>query len=226
MFERYTIIFDMDGVLSDTGPIHFKSWIKMAKEDAKVDFSRDFFEETFGQQSIPITRKLVGPEVDHTLIEKWANLKEQYYREMVKDTLEPLPGAINLIKNLKKKGFKLAVGSSGPKENVELLLRTLKIKTYFDVIITAEDVKIGKPAPDVFLIVAERLNMDPKHCLVIEDAPVGIEAAKKANMRSIALTTTHAKDELVDADLIAKDLSEIKIQDILKLLKINSGEKE
>jgi beta-phosphoglucomutase len=223
MFERYCIIFDMDGVLADTGPIHFKSWAKMAKEDAKVDFPIKFFEETFGQQSIPITRKLVGPEVDQALVVKWANLKEQYYREMVKDKLEPLPGAINLIEHLKKKGFKLAVGSSGPKENVELLLTTLKIKTYFDIVITAEDVKIGKPAPDVFLIVAKRLNIDPEHCLVIEDAPVGIEAAKKAKMCSIALTTTHNKDELFEANLIANDLSDVKVADIIKILKIKSS---
>ena len=222
MFERYCIIFDMDGVLADTGPIHFKSWAKMAKEDANVDFSREFFEETFGQQSIPITRKLVGPEVDQVLVEEWANLKEQYYREMVKDKLEPLPGAIDLIKNLKVMGFKLAVGSSGPKENVELLLTTLKIKPYFDVIITAEDVKIGKPAPDVFLIIAKRLNINPEYCLVIEDAPVGIKAAKEANMCSIALTTTHTKDELFDADFIANDLSEVKVEDIIKILKIKS----
>jgi beta-phosphoglucomutase len=222
MFDQYCIIFDMDGVLADTGPIHFNSWAKMAKEQAKMDFSREFFEETFGQQSIPITRKLVGPEIDQALVVEWANLKEQYYREMVKDKLEPLPGAIDLIKNLKVMGFKLAVGSSGPKENVELLLTTLKIKPYFDVIITAEDVKIGKPAPDVFLIIAKRLNINPEYCLVIEDAPVGIKAAKEANMCSIALTTTHTKDELFDADFIANDLSEVKVEEIIKILKIKS----
>jgi len=224
MFEKYLIVFDADGVLADTGPIHFESWAKMAREDAKVEFSREFFEVTFGQQSIPITRKLVGTDVDQALVEKWADLKERYYREMVKDKLEPLPGAIELIKSLKKHDFKLAVGSSGPLENVELLLTSLNIKQYFDVIITAEDVKNGKPAPDVFLIAAEQLQLKSEDCIVIEDAPVGIEAAKRANMKSIALTTTHAKEELNNANLIAKDLSDININDILKLLKLNSSE--
>jgi len=221
MFEKYLVIFDMDGVLADTGPIHFESWAKMAREDAKVKFTRAFFEETFGQQSIPITRKLVGHDVDQALVEKWADLKEQYYREMVKDKLEPLPGAIELIKLLNKNAFKLAVGSSGPLENVELLLTNLNIKQFFDVIITAEDVKNGKPAPDVFLICAERLNLKPENCIVIEDAPVGIKAARRANMSSIALTTTHSKNELNDADLIAKDLSYIKLDDIIKLFKLD-----
>ncbi|MFX1339695.1 MAG: HAD family hydrolase [Promethearchaeota archaeon] len=224
MSEAYCVIFDMDGVLADTGPIHFQSWAKMARENAKVEFSREFFEATFGQQSVPITRKLVGPDVDQVLVEKWAALKEQYYREMVKGKLEPLPGAVELIKSLKTHDFKLAVGSSGPLENVELLLNTLNIKQYFDVIITAEDVKNGKPAPDVFLIAAERLKIRPENCVIIEDAPVGIEAAKRATMSSIALTTTHPKEELYDANLVVKDLSYITINDILKLVKLHSSE--
>jgi beta-phosphoglucomutase family hydrolase len=214
----------MDGVLADTGPIHFESWKKMAMEDAKVEFTKEFFEVTFGQQSVPITRKLVGPEIDQALVEKWADLKEKYYREMVKDKLKPLPGAVELIKSLRKNGFKLAVGSSGPLDNVELLLSSLNITKYFDEIITAEDVKKGKPAPDVFLICAERLDIKPENCIVIEDAPVGIEAAKRANMSSIALTTTHSKEELVNANLVANDLSSININDILKLLNLNSSE--
>ncbi|MHA1803782.1 MAG: HAD family hydrolase [Promethearchaeota archaeon] len=218
MFEQYGVIFDMDGVLADTGPIHFESWKKMAEEEAGVEFTREFFEETFGQQSIPITRKLVGPEVSQELVEKWAHLKEYYYREMVKDKLEPLPGAVELIKELKAKGFKLALGSSGPPENVELLLTSLDVKKYFDVIITAAEVRRSKPEPDVFLLAAEKLNIEPSKCVVIEDAPVGIEAAKRAKMKCIALTTTHEKEELKDADLVIKNLTEITVQNIINLL--------
>ncbi|MHA1689458.1 MAG: HAD family hydrolase [Promethearchaeota archaeon] len=218
MFEHYGVIFDMDGVLADTGPIHFESWKKMAEEEAGVEFTREFFEETFGQQSIPITRKLVGPEVSQELVEKWANLKEYYYREMIKDKLEPLPGAVELIKDLKDEGFKLAVGSSGSPENVELLLTSLDVKKYFDVIITAAEVKRSKPEPEVFLLAAEKLNIGPSKCVVIEDAPVGIEAARRAEMKCIALTTTHEEEELKDADLVIKDLTEITVQNIINLL--------
>ncbi len=219
MFSNYCVIFDMDGVLADTGPIHFESWVKMAKEIG-VEFTRELFEQTFGQQSTAITRKLVGSEVDRVLVKKWANLKEKYYREMIIDKLVPLPGVIRIINDLKSKGFKLAVGSSGPPENVDLLLTHLKIKDYFDDIITAAEVKKGKPEPDVFLIASNNLHIDPKNCIVIEDAPVGIEAAKRAGMKSIALTTTHNKGELVDAILIVNDLSEVNTNDIKKLLGI------
>jgi len=219
MFEKYLVIFDMDGVLADTGPIHFQSWVKMANEDAGVNFTKEFFEESFGQQSIPITRELVGSRVEQKLVVKWANLKEKYYREIVRDKLIPLPGAIELIRDLKKDKIKLAVGSSGPLENVELLLTSLKIKHCFNVVITAEDVKNGKLAPDVFLIAANNLNINPENCVVIEDAPVGIEAAKRAGMKSIALTTTHKKEELFQSDIVVEDLTYIHKDDILKLLK-------
>ena len=219
MFSNYCIIFDMDGVLADTGPIHYESWVKLAGEIGKK-FTKEFFDLTFGQQSIPITRMLVGNNVDQKLVEKWADLKEQYYRDMVKDKLEPLPGAIDLINKLKILEFKMAVGSSGPPENVNLLLTSLKIKSFFDVVITASDVTNGKPAPDVFLIAAKNLSISPENCIVIEDAPVGIEAAKKANMKCIALSTTHSNDDLLDADLIFQDLTFISLEHIKKLLNI------
>ena len=110
------------------------------------------------------------------------------------------------------------MGSSGPKENVELLLASLKIQEYFDAIITAAEIQIGKPAPDVFLIAAEQARVKPENCIVIEDAPVGIEAAKQANMKTIALTTTHEREDLENADLIIRDLSEVSFKDIIKLL--------
>lgn len=212
----------MDGVLADTGLFHFRSWVKMAKEIG-FKFTKDFFDQTFGQQSVPITRKLVGPNIDQQNIEKWANLKEHYYREMIKTEIEPLPGVINLINNLKAEGFKIAIGSSGPPENVDLLLKSLKIKEVFDLIITAAEVQNSKPAPDVFLKVAEELNIIPNHCIVIEDAPVGIRAAKRAGMKVIALTTTHHIASLLEANMVVKDLSFINIKLILKLLNVKNS---
>lgn len=209
----------MDGVLADTGQIHFESWVNIGKEIG-VEFTREFFENWFGQQSSDIIHKLVGLEVDTVVVDEWADRKEKYYREMVKGKLKPLPGVIDLIKDLKIAGFKLAVGSSGPPENVELLITTLKIKKYFDVIITAAEVKRGKPEPDVFLTAANLLKINPKNCVVIEDAPVGIEAANKAGMVAIALTTTHNRKELREANLIVSNLSNIRVNDIKHLLGI------
>lgn len=219
MYENYLVIFDVDGVLADTGPIHFESWVKLANEIGK-NFKKSFFEATFGEQSVPITRKLVGNNVDQNLVEKWAQLKELYYREMVRDKIKPLPGVIKLIEDLKSNNFKLAVGSSGPSENVDLLMKALKIEEFFDSVITAEDIQNGKPSPDVFLLASEKINIKPENCVVIEDAPVGIEAAKRANMKCIALTTTHEIVKLHGADIIVQDLSYVSVKDIYNLLKI------
>jgi beta-phosphoglucomutase family hydrolase len=220
MYSNYAVIFDMDGVLADTEPIHYQSWVKMAKEIG-INFSQEFFKSSFGQQSVPIIRKLVGKKVDDDLVEKWADLKEKYFREMVKDKIIPLPGVLKLLKELNRLKFKLAIGSSAPPENVDLLLNSLKIKECFNVIITASEVKNGKPAPDVFLIASVKLQIVPSNCVVIEDAPVGIEAAKNAGMKCIALTTTHSYRELITADLVIKDLSKIHVQDIIKLFDDN-----
>jgi len=217
MSENLLVIFDVDGVLSDTGPVHCESWKKLADEIG-VEFNREFFEETFGQQSVPITRKLVGETPSSRKIKKWADLKEHNYREMVRDKLEPLPGILTLLKDLRQEGFKLAVGSSGPPANVDLLLTSLNIKHFFDIIITAADVSKSKPSPDVFLKAAKKLNITSEHCLVIEDAPVGIEAAKRANMKVIALTTTHTHEELSDADLILPDLRGLTLKRIINLI--------
>ena len=219
MESEYGVIFDMDGVLADTGPIHYESWVKLANEIGSR-FPKELFERTFGQQSSAIVRMLVSPNTEDSKIIEWAALKEEYFRDMVKDKLFPLPGVISILKTLQMNGFKLAVGSSGPPENVELLLNTLKIKKYFEVIITAAEVKKGKPEPDVFLIAANALNVLSENSIVIEDAPVGIEAAKRAGMKVIALTTTHDEKELLDADIIVKDLSYIGLKEIKDLLNI------
>jgi beta-phosphoglucomutase len=217
MYSDYAVIFDMDGVLADTGPIHYQSWVKIAKEIGKR-FSIELFKSTFGKQSIPIIRNLVGNYIDEDLVRTWADLKEKYYREMVKNNIVPLPGVLRLLEELKLLKFKLAVGSSGPPENVNLLLNSLEIAHYFNTVITASDVKIGKPAPDVFLIASEKLKVMPYNCIVIEDAPVGIEAAKNAGMKCIALETTHPAKKLLAADLVISDLSKIRSIDIIKLL--------
>lgn len=219
MFSNYGVIFDVDGVLADTGQIHYASWVKMANEIGKV-FDKAFFEKTFGQQSVTITRELVGEGLDQKLVEKYAQLKEKYYRKMIRDKIVALPGVIELIKELYLNSFKLAIGSSGPPENVYLLLNVLKIETYFEVIITAAEIQNGKPSPDVFLLAAQKLGVKSRNCLVIEDAPVGIEAAKRANMKCIALTTTHTVEELNNADFIVADLSFLNLRKISDLLEI------
>ena len=218
MFEQYAVIFDMDGVIIDSGPIHYESWKKLANEIG-VSFSENYFKKTFGKQGIPTLKKIINKKVSDKQLHEWVELKEVYYRQMIKNNITAILGVIPLIKELKENFFKLAVATSGPPKNTDLLLTTLKIKHFFDQIVTAIDIKKGKPAPDVFLMVSKNLNISPQNCLVIEDAPVGIKAAKKAEMKCIALATTHEKSKLAKADLIIDSFSEINLNDIIELLK-------
>lgn len=217
MSERYSVIFDMDGVISDTGPAHLRSWQKLADEIG-VEVTKEFFEKTFGQTSIQILKQLIEEDIEEEKLKEWSERKEQYYRDLVKEELKPLPGVKEIIVALYNNGFKLAVGSSGPRKNIDLLLETLNLKTYFELIVSAEDVRKGKPNPEVFLKVSKEFNIDPRNFVVIEDAPVGITAARRANMNTIALTTTHERKELKEADLIIPDLSFIDIDDIYELI--------
>ncbi|MBY9005923.1 MAG: HAD family phosphatase [Candidatus Lokiarchaeota archaeon] len=219
IFEQYAVIFDVDGVLIDSGPIHYKSWKKLADEIG-IPFTKQYFDDSFGKQGIPTLRNIVGKNISEKQLLEWVELKEVYYREMVKNKLIAMPGVITLIKELKENSFKLAVATSGPPENTDLLLKTIYIDQFFDQIITAADIKKGKPAPDIFLMVSKNLNILPKNCLVIEDAPVGIEAAKKAGMKCIALTTTYEVSKLNNADMIIDSLSEINTYDIIELIKL------
>jgi beta-phosphoglucomutase-like phosphatase (HAD superfamily) len=119
---------------------------------------------------------------------------------------------------LAERGFKMAIASSAPRENIELIMDTLDIARYFLVIISEKDVTRGKPEPDGYLLAAKRLGVKPENCLVIEDAIVGVTAARRAGMHCLAVTNSHPRDSLNDADLVVDSLEEISAGDIAKLL--------
>jgi HAD superfamily hydrolase (TIGR01509 family) len=142
---------------------------------------------------------LFGPDVPLEDLLAIAEEKESAFRDIVRAKVPLAPGIISLLKALKQLGVKLAVGSSGPRENVELVVNSGGLSAYFDALIDGSQVKCGKPAPDCFLIAAKRTNVAPAACAVIEDAPVGIRAAKAAGMFAVGVATTHPEAELKEA---------------------------
>jgi len=203
------IIFDMDGVMVQTAPQHFAAW-KQALRTVGYELSEEDFRSTFGMRNPDIIRRLLGENVADELVEKLGSLKEEIYRSIVKEEVKPAPGLLPLLSQLKEEGFKLAVGTSAPRENVELILSSLGISEIFDAIVTEEDVERGKPHPDAFLLAAKRCGVEPGRCVVIEDAPSGLEAAKAAGMRCIGVTGTRTKEELSLADLVVDGLEQIR----------------
>jgi HAD superfamily hydrolase (TIGR01509 family) len=127
-------------------------------------------------------------------------------------------GAETLINDLEDKGFLLAIGSSAPRENIDFICSKVPLLQQFDACVAGEDVPRGKPAPDTFLKAAEKLSLAPNRCVVVEDAVQGIEAAKAAAMRVVALTTTRSREDLLQADLIVDSLAELTARDFAALL--------
>jgi beta-phosphoglucomutase family hydrolase len=211
------VIFDLDGVLIDSGWAHKKAWYDLAEREG-LEFSDKFFNDTFGMQNAQIIPMLLGRELGPGELEEMSDWKEQRYRDIVAERLALSPGAERLLAELKEKSFRLAIGSSTPKANLDLIFRSLKLDDYINAYVTKEDVKNGKPAPDTFIRAAKKLSLLPQHCVVVEDAIHGVEAAKAAGMPVIALTTTRGREDLSGADIIVDNLGELKVEDFVGLI--------
>lgn len=192
------VIFDVDGVLVDSYDAHFRSWRDVLAENG-LALDEDGFAQTFGRTSREIIAKFWGDDVDDVRARAIDDRKEALYRDLVRDAFPAMAGAVELIDALRVAGFVLGVGSSAPPANVELTLACLGRSGAFAAIVTGRDVSRGKPDPQVFLLAAERLGVDPGRCAVIEDAPAGIRAASAAGMASVALLGTASADALAEA---------------------------
>jgi beta-phosphoglucomutase len=202
------VIFDVDGVLVDSYDAHLRSWVLVAREHGR-DLTEDEFAATFGQTSREIITRFWGAELDGAAREALDARKEAIYRDLIRADFPAMDGAVALIDALAAAGFLLAVGSSGPPENVELTLERLGRRERFHAMVTGRDVTRGKPDPQVFALAAERLGVAPDRCVVVEDAPVGIAAAHAAGMASVALVGTAAAESLVAANLVVRSLREL-----------------
>ncbi len=210
MSMPYAVIFDMDGVLVDTYQAHFQSWQEIARPEG-LPLTEAEFAATFGQTNPVVIRAFWGENrFDHAQIAAMAARKEAAFRAIIASNFPAMPGAGQLLAELHKAGFRLAIGSSAPPENVEVVLERLQARQLFQAVVTGADVTRGKPDPEVFLLAARGLSMPPSRCVVIEDAPAGVAAAAAAGMASVALLSTGRKPEaLAQADLIVRSLAEI-----------------
>ncbi len=207
--ERPCVVFDVDGVLVDSYTAHFQSWLALADERGCHRMTEDEFRATFGRTTREtITTLWPAENLSPQAVSELDDLKEELFRDMLRTNFEAMPGAASLIAELKGAGFGLAAGSSGPPENVYLVLDQLERRDFFDVVVTGVDVSRGKPDPEVFLTCARRLDVSPTRCAVIEDAVVGVQAANRAGAMCIALVVEGRDEHLfMDADHVVRDLS-------------------
>lgn len=209
------VIWDLDGVIIDSADEHRQAWQRLAREEGVSVTDADFW-ATFGKRNddiIPVFWGTLPPE----RLQELANRKETYFRELIRKTAAPLPGTMELMRGLHEAGFAQALASSAPIENIKLISDVLGLEKYLSVLVSGETVARGKPAPDIFLKAAKELGIDPAHCVVIEDAVAGVQAAHAAGMRCIAVAGNRDLPGLREAELMVKSLTEVDVERVRNL---------
>lgn len=199
-------LWDMDGVLVDSGEFHYQSWVT-ALEEHGFSLDRRRFRETFGMNNAGIIRLLLGESAEG-LEDAISKRKESIFREEIRGRATLLPGVSRWLDIFRRHGFRQAVASSGPPANIEAVIEELMIGPFFDALVSGADMP-GKPEPHVFLEAARTIGVSPSHCVVIEDAIPGIRAARNAAMSCIAVTTTNPRESLTEADVVVDTLEQL-----------------
>ena len=210
------IIWDMDGVLVDTGEFHFQAWSRALPEYG-ISFSRELFTATFGMNNAGILEVLLGEPPAPELLAEISDRKEQLFRQAVRGRVQPLPGVLAWLERLKAAGLRQAIASSAPPANIDALVDELGLRDHFDAIVSGSDLP-GKPDPALFLKAARLIGVPPERCVVVEDAVAGVEAARRAGMKCIAVTTTSPAHALNEADVIVERLDALPLDTFERLL--------
>jgi len=214
MEPAWAAVFDWDGVILDSSRHHEESWERLAREIGKP-LPPGHFRRGFGRRNIEIMRDMLGWSQDLEEIDRFSRRKEVLYREVVEEWgIDPLPGVRAWLERLAAKGIPCGIGSSTEEKNVLLGLRKLGLEKFFRTAVTAEHVERGKPAPDVFLEVARRLEVEPARCVVFEDAPAGVEAGRAAGMKVVGVTTTHPGGHLEGVFREVARLDELSVEEV------------
>ncbi len=206
--EPRAAIWDMDGVLVLNADLHFEAWTQTLGRYG-VGMSREQFEQTFGMNNQNLLRQLYDGRLSPEQIDEIAERKEAAYRRLIKGQVQALPGVREWLARLSRAGWRQAVASSGPMANIAAVVGELDVWSEFDAVLTGGRLPRSKPDPAIFLQAAAAIGVPAGRCVVIEDSTVGVEAARRAGMRSIAVTTTRPAADLRAADLVVDRLDHL-----------------
>ena len=216
--QPWAAIFDWDGVIIDSSRQHEASWERLAQHE-HLPLPTGHFQRSFGMKNERIIPELLHWTTDPAEIKRLSWWKEEFYRQIVRESgIQALPGVREFLERLDAAGIPRIIGSSTPRENIELVVELVGLRRYFPHIVASADVTHGKPDPEVFLLCAQRLGFPTHRCVVFEDAHVGLAAARAARMKVIGVATTHPAETLRDADRIVHRLDELLPEDLARLL--------
>jgi len=207
------VLFDLDGVIVDSRPHHLTAWELLASERG-LSPAPGYFTKTFGLRNDAIIGGL-APGIGPAELRALAERKEALFREAARGRLEALPGVRELLAWLDEESVPKAIVTSTPRANLAMIVDALGFQGRFQALVAEEDAAKGKPDPEGFLVAAERLGVEPARCVVIEDAPAGLQAAKAGGMRAMGVTTTHPAADLGQADLVVGSLGEEAVRRFL-----------
>jgi len=208
------VIFDMDGVLVDNSKVHDETWRIMCEKYGKPE-SAEKVKNIFGGTNKIFVEQLLGI-TDPKEVKRIAIEKEALYREVFKATIQAPDGLLPLLFELRRRNVRLAVATSGPKENLDFVLDNLDIRQFFDVLVEESQITHGKPHPEIYLRAAQLLGVLPQECVAIEDSIFGLQSANSAGMKAIAITTSFPPDKLTLADKIIHRFTELNVDELLK----------
>ena len=218
MTTTTALIFDMDGTMVDSMPAHAKAW-DLFRQRHHIDLSVDeILKRTTGRNGIECIRVLLGDDLPEEEAKRLIDEKEEDYRRIFAQDFREVAGFSTFARRAQARGLKIAVATAGDKNNLHFVLE--RVHVHPDAEVRGDQGLPGKPAPDIFLQAAKMLEAEPADCIVFEDAPFGIEAAKRAGMRAVAICSTHKPDELAGPHVIAsvRDYEELMKNDFLESL--------
>jgi HAD superfamily hydrolase (TIGR01509 family) len=224
MNELYGLIFDVDGVIADTEAVNARASIRVFADLFGIEgVVREDFEAGLGrgaEEYVKAAAKIHGLELTDEQVEKATQLRQEYFLKILsEEPLPPFPGVLELMeKAMRRDDFRVAIATSSTLEKSRAVLNATGVPYQDMVYINGNDVTQKKPDPELFLLAAERIAIDPSHCVVIEDAPNGIQAAKAAGAKCIAVTNSAPAEKMQEADLICDSLKQIDIETIQRLM--------
>lgn len=217
LVSNYTIkafIFDMDGTVVNSTWEDYLAWMKLF-DQYKIPFTYDEYIGVLGVKSAEVIQMKLGvtPEV----LIKLLSQKLEYFKEIIRENgIKAFPYIEDLLIDIRKNNFKIALATGARRDKFNLVFEKIKLGTYFDENITGDEVILGKPNPEIFIKAANKLGLSPSEVVVFEDAENGVQAAKNAGCKCIAITTTTPREKLIDADLIIDSYKSINSENVLR----------